>query len=358
MPEMKAESPKSFAEKLSPRKIIYPVLFGFGFVGFMIYRNFDVKAFDVVTFTLRSVFWLSIAVAFMLFRDFGYVLRIRILSGKQMTWIKAIRIIMLWEFTSAITPSAIGGTSLAVIYVNKEGFSIGKSSAIVLATSFLDEIYFIIMFPSLLLLIDVHKLFMVENELSFANNLFYFAVIGYSLKLIYVLFLSYGMFVNPRGLKKLLVSIFSIRYLRKWRYKAAKAGTEIVDSSNEFKRKPFIFWIKAFGATAFSWTSRYWVVNAIFLAFVAVNDHTLLFARQLVMWIIMLISPTPGGSGFTEFVFNEYLGDFLPHIAGLTILMATLWRLITYYPYLVIGALIVPQWIRKKFIVNKTIKEK
>ena len=37
----------------------------------------------------------------------------------------------------------------------------------------------------------------------------------------------------------------------------------------------------------------------------------LIFARQLIMWIMMLISPTPGGSGFAEFVFKEYLVPLL-----------------------------------------------
>jgi len=38
----------------------------------------------------------------------------------------------------------------------------------------------------------------------------------------------------------------------------------------------------------------------------------LLFARQLAMWIMMLVSPTPGGSGFAEFIFTRYLGGFIP----------------------------------------------
>jgi uncharacterized protein (TIRG00374 family) len=289
----------------------------------------------------------------MLFRDLGYIIRLRILTNYEFGWIKSLRVIMLWEFTSAITPSAVGGTGFAVIFVNKEGMGIGRSSAVVMATSFLDELYFIIMFPLLFLLINPEKLFLVHGSLSFANEFFYFAVIGYTIKLAYVILLSYGLFRNPRGLKKLLVGLFKLRFLRKWRYKAAKAGTEIIESSVEYKNKPFGFWIKAFIATAFSWTSRYWVVNAIFLAFFVVEDHALLFARQLVMWIMMLVSPTPGGSGFTEFVFNEYMGDFLPAIAGIAIMMATLWRLITYYPYLIVGSFLVPTWIKKRFIENK-----
>ncbi|MDE7073647.1 MAG: flippase-like domain-containing protein, partial [Odoribacter sp.] len=63
---------------------------------------------------------------------------------------------------------------------------------------------------------------------------------------------------------------------------------------------------------------------------------------------MMLVSPTPGGSGFAEFVFTEYLGEFLPG-AGVAIAMAILWRLVTYYPYLLAGVFIVPKWVSRHF---------
>jgi len=351
--QKKAKPVASIASQISPRKMIYPILIGLGFVAYMIYDSFDIRAFDVVRFTWHSFIWILVAILFMVFRDIGYIIRLRVLSNSEFTWLQAFRVIMLWEFTSAITPSAVGGTGLAIIFVTKEGLSVGKSTAIVMATSFLDELYFIIMFPLLLLLINPETLFFAQEGFSLTNEFILFALIGYTIKFLYVLLVSYGLFRNPRGLKKLIVGIFKLRYLRKWRYKAAKAGTEIISSSNELKQKPFSFWAKAFLATAFSWTSRYWVVNALFLAFFVVNDHALLFARQLVMWIMLLVSPTPGGSGFTEFVFTRYLGDFLPEIAGVAILMAMIWRLITYYPYLLIGSILVPTWVRNKFVATE-----
>ena len=344
-----SDNKENISKKISPVKIVFPVLIGLGVVGLMLYNSFDVKAFSVVVFTSKTVFWLLIGIILMLFRDLGYIIRLRILTGNKFSWKQSLRVIMLWEFTSAITPSAVGGTGLAIIYVNKEGLGIGKSSAVVMATSFLDELYFIIMFPLLILFLDIERLFFVDGSFDFTNEFFLFAIIGYSVKLAYLLFLSYGLFKNPRAIKKLLVNVFKLKFLRRWRLSAAKAGTEIMESSKELKTRGFSFWLKTFSATAFSWTSRYWVVNAMFLAFFTVNDHIMLFARQLVMWIMMLISPTPGGSGFTEFVFSKYLGDFLPQVAGVAIVMALLWRLITYYPYLIIGAIIVPGWIRKRF---------
>ncbi|MCK4662129.1 MAG: flippase-like domain-containing protein [Bacteroidales bacterium] len=338
--------------KISGKKIIYPILIGFGVVGFLLYKKFDVSAFEAVRFTSKSVLWLFVALLMMATRDIGYMWRIKILTDNEFSWRQSFRVIMLWEFTSSITPSAIGGTSIAILYVAKEGISVGRSSAVVMATSFLDELYFIIMFPILLFIINTNELFSIGGSLDFKNAFFLFAIIGYSVKLLYIIVLGYGLFKNPRGLKWLLLWIFKLPILRKWKRGVNQAGTEIIDSSKELKKKPFSFWLKTFVATFISWTSRYWVVNALFLAFFVVNDHLLLFARQLVMWIMMLVSPTPGGSGFTEYVFTEYLGDFLP-FAGVAVLMALLWRLATYYPYLFIGAFIVPRWIKSKFGDNK-----
>jgi uncharacterized protein (TIRG00374 family) len=267
---------------------------------------------------------------------------------------------MLWEFTSAITPSAIGGTSVAILYINKEGISVGRSSAIVMATSLLDELYFLIMFPMILLLVKPAVLFGlggVEGEITFANELFVFALIGYIIKLIYVIILAYGLFFNPRGLKWLMLMIFKLPILRRWKHGANDAGYEIIENSKEFKIKPFSFWFKSFIATALSWTSRYWVANALLLAFFSISDHGIIFARQLVMWIMMLVSPTPGGSGFAEYVFTRYLGEFIPVepmiLGAVAVAIALVWRLATYYPYLIIGAIIFPKWIKSKFVNNQ-----
>ncbi len=320
-------------------------------------------AFSMVKLTKYSIIWLFWAVVMMAVRDLGYMLRLRVLADNKFSWRQAFRIIMLWEFTSAVTPSAIGGTSIAVLFVHKEGLSIGRSTAVVLATSFLDEIYFILMFPLLFTIVSARQLFSLADnepiwETLLSNEFFYFAAIGFVLKFVYVLFILYGLFINPRGLKWLLLSVFRIRLLRRWRKNMNEVGDELIISSRELKSQPVTFWAKAFGATFFSWSARYWVVNMLLLAFfggtyLAVNEHFLIFSRQLVMWIMMLISPTPGGSGFAEFIFSQYLSEFIP-IAGFVVAMALIWRLITYYPYLFIGVMILPRWLSTNFRKKNT----
>lgn len=341
-------------KKLRLRQMFLPAFIGITFVAVMMYFQLkDAKIpFDVVHFGYRTVFWLFIALLLMVLRDFAYMIRIRILTENKINWRQAFRIIMLWEFTSAVSPSAVGGTSVAVVFIHKEGISIGRSSAIVMATSFLDEFFFVLMFPVMILVVGPHELFIIgENEgLTFANQFFYFAVTGYTMKFVYNMTIAYGLFKNPRIIKNFILKLFGFKLLRRWRKQARRAGLDLVKNSRELKQKSLFFWFKAFGTTFISWVARYWVVNTIFLAFfVFKKGHFLVFAKQLVMWIMMLVSPTPGGSGFSEFIFSEYLSDFMPKVAGLAILIAFIWRLITYYPYFVIGAFVVPRWINDKF---------
>ncbi|MDE6500299.1 MAG: flippase-like domain-containing protein, partial [Rikenella sp.] len=128
-------------------KIVLPVLLGLGLVAWMIARDFDPAIFDHVRFTGHALLFILLAFLFMVGRDLGYIVRIRLFSRGELGWRQAFRIIMLWEFTSAVTPSAIGGTGVAVVFVHKEGLPVGRSAAIVMLTSFFDELYFALIFP-------------------------------------------------------------------------------------------------------------------------------------------------------------------------------------------------------------------
>lgn len=324
----------------------------------MLYKEFNPEAFKQIRFTWESVFFILLAILFMAGRDIGYTLRLMTLSGNKIKFWNAFKVIMLWEFTSAVTPSAIGGTSVAIVYVNKEGLNVGESSAVVLTTSFLDELYFVLAFPLIMLLVGSSSLFGIESiDSSVVYELKLFCWIGYSIKLAWTLLMAYGLFVNPQGLKWLIMKVFKLPILRRWIQGAEKAGNDIILSSKEFRQKPTIFWLKSFASTAVSWSSRFLVANALLLAFFDVSKHLIIFGRQMVMWIMMLVSPTPGGSGFAEFIFTRYLSEFIPveaaSIGAIAIAIALLWRLISYYPYLFVGAVIFPRWIKKKFVDKK-----
>jgi uncharacterized membrane protein YbhN (UPF0104 family) len=100
-------------------------------------------------------------------------------------------------------------------------------------------------------------------------------------------------------------------------------------------------------------------MNTILAAFFTVSDNLLLFAKQVILWVMMLVSPTPGGSGLTELMISKYISELIPvdhqHADGVSAAMTVIWRAITYYPFLLAGAFVVPGWIARKF--KKPLKQ-
>lgn len=332
------------------KRIIIPIIIGIGVAAFLISQNFNMQVFKDIHWTWHTNFWLFTAVVLMAVRHLAYMYRIRLLTDKQLSWRRSYQVIMLWEFASSITPSVVGGSAVALYIVNKEGINMGRTTAVVLITSLLDELFYILLAPIVILIVGYHNVFFQNTGFAFFNaemGMFGVFVAGYLFIILLQSIIIYGIFINPRGVKWLLIRLSKLPFLKKWRKNAVVTGDQIIATSKELKGKSFLFWARAFLATVFSWTARFWVVNVMILGFVAVHDHLLIYARQLVMWVILLISPTPGGSGVAEYIFTDFLGEFIP--AGLSPAFALLWRLISFYPYIILGAIVLPGWIRRVY---------
>ena len=346
-----------------PGKIVLPILIGVGVAIFVFTREGSLKMIPTIHFSPVVLFYLSMAALMIVARIAGYVMRLRILSEKKIGIPGCIRIILLWEFSTAIAPFAVGGTTVSLLFLYKAGIPIGKGTAIILAALFLDELFFVVVFPIVALLVGWDSLFQLSRfhpEAVILNKYVYFALAGYSIMLLVVLLIGYSLFFNQQALKKIIVTIFSIPGLRRWKTGAIRQADDIVTASKHLSNKPFKFWLKSFGATVFSWTSHHLIVNFLILALifgikgssephvVTLVEHVNIYARQLIIWIMTKVMPTPGGSGLSEVIFMEYMKMFIP--AGFNSLMTVIWRLFSYYPYLFIGAVILPGWIRASFM--------
>ena len=326
------------------KRVIIPILIGIGFSAFSLLSNhFD---FSVI----RGVEWcgrfILLAFLMMFIRDMAYIWRLQILTGKALRFKDAFQIIMLWEFASSVSPSMVGGSAFAIFFINAEGIPLGRSTGIVLTTALLDELFYIIM-VALILAVSGISILNVSGLPFNPTTLF---LIGYGFIILLTTVIAIGVFIAPNGLKKMLVGLFSLPLLRRWKAGAERTGDEIIMTSEELKGKSFSYWFKAFFATAFSWTARYCVLNCLILALnpqigLDWGYHVQIYAKQLVMWVILLVSPTPGASGIAEISFSAFFGhDFPAHLVDA---VALLWRGISYYPYLFIGLAVLPWWLTK-----------
>ncbi len=300
-----------------------------------------------IDWTWHSTWWIVLAVVATAFRDLGYIYRLRVLSDGHLSWRQSFNVTFLWEFASALTPSVVGGSGIAMFIIGREGIALGRATAIVLVTALMDELFYVIMVPIVFVAVGMDHLFPDTLNHAFwglpVQTIFW---IGYGFIVLLVAIIFYSVFFRPRAFKLTLLNVFKLPFLRRWRPQVVKVGDDIAITSTELKGKRKRFWAKAFAATCFSWANRFLVINLIAAAFFSVNDHLLLYARQLIMWVILLISPTPGGSGIAEIAFAGFFRDLLPAV-GYIGAIAIIWRLLSYYLYLVMGTLVLPKWYRR-----------
>jgi uncharacterized protein (TIRG00374 family) len=252
----------------------------------------------------------------------------------------------LWEFASAITPSVIGGTATAIFVLNKEGIKIGKSIAYVTLTAIMDNLFFIIAAPFGLYFATESSFFNTNRMLfgiEFSLSTFFF--ISYSLIAFYTLFMAFGIIINPRLFQKIIIGIVKFfRFSKKIRRKLFRMTFENIYASNELKNTHKSYWFKAIFSTIFVWCARYLMLNCLLAAYfdMSIYQHQEAFGKQLVLWVSKLISPTPGASGIAEVFMRELFGATLI-ISSITLL----WRLLSYYLYLAMGAIFLPKWLNR-----------
>ncbi|MFM9055826.1 MAG: lysylphosphatidylglycerol synthase transmembrane domain-containing protein [Bacteroidota bacterium] len=346
---------KQILRHVSPKRIVWPVLIGLLVTAWLFLRDFDAKAFSAVEWTGTSTLWILLAVVSVVIRDWAYMVRIRVLTDQHLDWRRAFVVIMLWEFSSALAPGMLGGGFLFAIFIlNREGINMGRSITAIMNSSFLDGIFLAVMAPLVYYTAGKSALFSgVQLHTTVGNSIFITFWAVYFLILAYKLFVAYALFVNPHLVRKLLLALFSVPLLKRWKHHANETGEQLVIASQGLKGQNRSYWMWSIGTTFASWTARYSIVNCILHAFdttTPINDYVV-YGKQVIMGIIILLSPTPGGSGLAEIMFGSFLGEFITQ--GLSSTLSMLWRMLSYYPYLFIGAILLPRWIRKYIKVER-----
>lgn len=350
-------------KSLHPSRIIIPMLIGISYTVYMLYNDILTHSKEISE-RINSInyFWLSMAVVALLFRDGFYIYRIRHLTKKALSWVGSFYTIVLWEFSSAISPSAVGGTAVASFIVMKEGISFGKSLAYVLVSAILDNTFFII----------VGAIVLTLNFFGAYNNGIFFLdgvdptvietlritfTVSYSVIAIYTLLMIYGLFVKPVFIKNLFIYITSFRLLKRFQEAAKHQGEELIVASVELKGIGIGYWVRAIGSTALVWVSRYFIVNCLIAAFftLSIGDHAVIFSRHVILWVVLILAITPGAAGIAEVAFK---GFYTPFAGALVGVVATLWRMITFYPYLLAGVLFLPRWVKRVFFDQNNTETK
>lgn len=288
--------------------------------------------------------FIAIGVTFL--KVYFFAAKIRFLADKTINWMASVRVALTWDFASAITPSTIGGAPVATYAMTREGIKLGKSSAIVLYGVLLDQFWYALAVPILI----VASLYfnVLPDEIGMVGNVTMFMI--YSGLLLYGGLLAYGLLVNPPALKKIVEIVFQLPFLRRFADKVNAEADHLVEYSKELRNKPLKFVLKAFFLSTLSWLCRVALPVIVVLSLLPANE-ILLILRSLAMNLAFLIIPTPGGSGGVEGLFAIFLGPLIDR-SGFIGLAVFVWRIITYYISIGIGI------VAMLWYVNYSVAEK
>lgn len=363
MSEPAAAEPTEIRKALATRKLILPVLLGVGAAAWLLWSGLD----DVVTdpgtgektttqallqnfeWTSRATWALLGVFAFVVIRDVAYMVRLRVLSLGAFRWRQAFDSIMLWELASALTPSIIGGSAVAILILRREGMPVGRSVATVFVTAMMDELFYLTLVPLVFLVVAWQggAFFPTVDGLAVWGGapvpvLFWAA---YGLLAVLTGLIVLGVLAAPRWTRQQVQRVVSWRGLRRWSGAAHRWADDMVTASDAMRGAGWRLWAKAMTATSASWLARFLTLNMILLIFMEAVPHAAVLARQLVMWVVLMISPTPGSAGFAEVALPAFLGDVTG--LGYLAIVAVVWRLATYFPYLFMGSVVLPGWLQK-----------
>lgn len=289
---------------------------------------------------------LFIAVAVSFLRLWFAAAKIRYLSENQLSWLASFRVMLSWDFTSSITPSTIGGAPMATYALTKEKFSLGQSTAIILYSVLLDQLWFALAVP--ILVIAGFFFEVVPNNIGMVGHAS--MILLYAGLLSYAGLMAYGVLKNPNAIKKVVNFLFKLPFLRRWKDNVNKETNNLVEYSHELRKKPNSFLLKAFFLSTMSWLARVALPTIVVLSLLPA-DVILSVLRSLAMNLAFLIMPTPGGSGGVEGLFAIFQGPLMERKAfiGLAVFV---WRIISYYISVGLGMMATTWYINRSMIDN------
>ncbi|MGN1246674.1 MAG: lysylphosphatidylglycerol synthase transmembrane domain-containing protein [Muribaculaceae bacterium] len=330
-----------------PIHFIIPVLLGIVAVAWMFADEFAHFTLSAIPLTARTALCLLVVIAMVVLREFGMTWRYRAITDADLSWRRALRVCLMCEFTSALTPSAVGGSSVAMVFMNMQGINFGRATTLMIVTLFLDELFFVISCPLVAIFTPIHRLFGNSLSAQFSIGIQWVFWGIYAAIALWTAVLFIGIMIKPSLIKRLLVALFSLPLLRRWKPRIEQMTDNMVAASHDLRHRSLAWWLRAFAATVLLWVPRYLLVCALFWGLLPGSDLWLVFARQAVVWLVLMVCPTPGGSGLGEWLFTQYYADMIP-TATLAMVIMLVWRIVSYYAYLIVGLTLVPVWLRSK----------
>lgn len=240
-------------------------------------------------------------------------------------------------FFNAITPFSSGGQPFQVYLLNKQGIKISESTNALLQ-NFLSYQLALITLGTIAIIIN-HFMEIIPNT----SLLRHIVIIGFIVNVIVlglIIYLGKAKKLNTKMFNKIFNFIFSLKFIKnreELKEKANKKIDEFYESGNYFKNNKYIL-LKAYSYNLVSLIILYIIPLFIFFS-IKVYDINILesIVCSSYTYFVGSFVPIPGGTGGLEYGFIEFFRVFSN--ATLISTCMILWRFVTYYLSMILGAL-------------------
>ena len=350
IPQSAETEDRRILRSLRVSRVILPVLLGIAAVAYLFYRQFDPAQYRAIAWTKQAFFWIGVGFLLLALRHVFASARLRAITRGFFSWRKCLELIVLWEFSGALTPTSKGGPFVMLFVFTREKLPAGRTAAAVFYTLVCDSGFFVLTLPILLLLYGPPMLYpgmQSFEDVTLASGAFF---ITYGMMATYWVILVILLLVKPRYAQLVMSWLAGRRLLQRWAPKINRLGDEFALAALEIRQQGWRYHFKVIGNTIGAWTSKFIMINFLIIALVPATPldgatQAFIYARLVAMFIIMAFSPTPGAAGLAEVALPNFISDFVS--PGIGLIIALIWRGMAYYGYLLLGAIVVPAWIAK-----------
>lgn len=253
--------------------------------------------------------------------------RLMILAqSKEVTLLRATRAFLLSLFAASVTPSATGSTFGMAWYLSKYTTA-ERATAVAVFSVGLDLVYFAWSLPVSILVLHLRGIDIgVGTPVLVLTTLF-------------ALGLAWVLMFRADLLRHFVAWLFGFKPLERFRSGAQGFVEETVRSVALIRALPIPTQVLLHVITGLMYLTHFLTANALAAGIGLPIDHVALVATQSIVIAVGFLVPTPGGAGYYEIALGRaFAATNVPESAIVPFVI--MWRVISYYLYLLIGPFI------------------
>lgn len=260
---------------------------------------------------------------------------LNILYDKKVPFIKNFRTTIIGQYYSALTPSSTGGQPMQVVYMKRDGIPVGVSTCVMLI-KFIS--YQMAMFTYVIAgyIINGHYYY------TQMNGIFWLSILGSGITAAAVIGLTLIM-INKEFVKKMLHWVVKILSKLKIIKNPEKTNANLDGMVDDFitafgyLKKNVVKFIGTYFIALVHLLSQFSVTVCLYFAFGLKGANVLdIILLQALLNVTVTLMPLPGATGASEFGFYGFFAMIFP--SELIFFAMMMWRLITYYMNIFVGA--------------------